>query len=170
MDMIRIGQFLAELRRERGWTQSQLGEQLGITNKTVSRWETGTYLPPAEMLLLLSELYGITINELLSGKRLTQTEYPQQAEENLKTVLRESPFTNKERTDFFVQKYNREHLFDAVLSVLITLVLLFVGIFRLNGLELAAMAFGFYSIIRFRNRRAAYLEMHLYPDNRQKQQ
>ena len=50
MDMVKIGQFLSELRRGQGLTQEQLGEELGVTNKTVSRWETGTYLPPVEML------------------------------------------------------------------------------------------------------------------------
>ena len=47
MDMISIGKFIAALRKEKGLTQEQLGEKLGVTNKTVSRWETGTYLPPA---------------------------------------------------------------------------------------------------------------------------
>ena len=45
MDLIRIGSFLAELRREKGLTQQALGERLGVTNKTISRWETGCYLP-----------------------------------------------------------------------------------------------------------------------------
>ena len=54
MDMVKIGGFLKTLRQEQGLTQAQLGETLGVTGKTVSRWETGTYLPPVEMLLLLS--------------------------------------------------------------------------------------------------------------------
>ena len=72
MDMIKIGEFLAKLRKEQGWTQEQLGEKLGVTNKTVSRWEKGNYLPPVEMLQMMSEVYGLTINEILSGERLTQ--------------------------------------------------------------------------------------------------
>ena len=50
MDMKKIGLFLAELRREKGLTQEQLGEQLSVTNKTISRWENGNYMPPVEML------------------------------------------------------------------------------------------------------------------------
>ena len=72
MDMIKTGRFLAELRKEHSLTQEQLGEQLGVTNKTVSRWETGTYMPPVEMLQLLSVKYGVTINEILSGERLRE--------------------------------------------------------------------------------------------------
>lgn len=164
MDMIRIGKFLAELRKEQGWTQMQLGEQLGITGKTISRWETGTYLPPAEMLLLLSELYGISINEILSGSRLTQEEYSQRAEENLKTVLRESPFTQKERADFFKRKYRKEHRFEMILAAAVTVVLMLLGVFCINGLELAAMVFGFCCLMRYQNRKAAYVESRMYPD------
>ncbi len=63
MDMVRIGKFLAELRRERGLTQEQLGERFGISNKTVSRWENGNYLPPVEMLVELSGFYNVSIRD-----------------------------------------------------------------------------------------------------------
>ena len=62
MDLIKIGRFLAELRKGRELTQAELGEKLGVTNKTVSRWETGNYLPPVEMFEALSRFYGLTIN------------------------------------------------------------------------------------------------------------
>ena len=45
MDQVKLGAFVAQLRRERGWTQEELGERLGVTNKTVSRWENGNYMP-----------------------------------------------------------------------------------------------------------------------------
>ena len=48
MDMVKIGKFLAELRKGHNLTQEELGEKLGVTNKTISRWETGTYMPPVE--------------------------------------------------------------------------------------------------------------------------
>ncbi|MDE6870006.1 MAG: helix-turn-helix domain-containing protein [Clostridia bacterium] len=70
MDMQKIGNFLAELRKSKNLTQDELGEQIGVTNKTVSRWENGNYLPPVEMLQMLSKLYDVSINELLSGARL----------------------------------------------------------------------------------------------------
>ena len=75
MDMVKMGSFLAELRKERNLTQAELGEKLGVTNKTISRWETGNYMPSVEMLEELSTMYGMTINELLSGKKLSTEEY-----------------------------------------------------------------------------------------------
>ena len=70
MDTIKIGNFLAVLRKEQGYTQESLGEKLGVSNKTISRWENGNYLPPVEMLQALSSLYKVSINELLSGERI----------------------------------------------------------------------------------------------------
>ena len=109
MDLIKIGNFIAELRKKQKLTQEQLGEKLGVTNKTVSRWETGTYLPPAEALLAMSELFGVSINELLSGKRLSEAEYKAAAEENLKQTVRTSSFTLKDRIDFYKSKWLKEH-------------------------------------------------------------
>ena len=87
MDLLLIGKFIAELRKEQELTQEQLGEKLGVTNKTVSRWETGTYLPPAEVLLAMSDLFSVSINEILSGKRLSEEEYRAAAEENLEQAM-----------------------------------------------------------------------------------
>ena len=75
MDLIRIGSFLAELRHEKGLTQQALGERLGVTNKTISRWETGCYLPDVEMLSLLSREFGVSINELVAGERLVAEDF-----------------------------------------------------------------------------------------------
>ena len=75
MDLVSIGKFIAELRKQKGLTQEQLGEQIGVSNKTVSRWETGVYMPPADALMKMSELFGVTVNEILSGKRLSEQEY-----------------------------------------------------------------------------------------------
>lgn len=80
MDMQKIGGFLAELRKDKNLTQEKLGEQLGVTNKTVSRWENGDYLPPVEILQMLGELYRVSINELLSGERLDDAHYKETAE------------------------------------------------------------------------------------------
>ena len=87
MDTVKTGLFLKELRKERGLTQEQLGEKVGVTNKTVSRWETGNYMPPVECLSILSDLYGVSINEIVSGKRLAAEELPDAAEDNLKNAL-----------------------------------------------------------------------------------
>ena len=81
MDMQKIGNFLSELRKDKNLTQEELGEQIGVTNKTVSRWENGNYLPPVEMLQILSKFYDVGINELLSGEHLDEKRYKENAEE-----------------------------------------------------------------------------------------
>ncbi|MCM1314299.1 MAG: helix-turn-helix domain-containing protein [Muribaculaceae bacterium] len=63
MDLISIGKFISELRKQQGLTQEQLGEIIGVTNKTVSRWKNGVYLPPADALIIISEKFGVSINE-----------------------------------------------------------------------------------------------------------
>lgn len=65
----RFGKILAELRKERGLTQKQLAEQLFVSNKTISKWETGEITPDIRYLLALSELYGLSLDELLKGTK-----------------------------------------------------------------------------------------------------
>ena len=69
MDIVKFGSLLKELRKERGLTQEQLAEKLGVTNRTVSRWETGTNIPDLDVLIDISEFYQIDVKELLSGER-----------------------------------------------------------------------------------------------------
>ena len=71
MDHQKIGCFIAALRREKGWTQRELATRLGVTDKAVSRWETGKGLPDISLLRPLSEALGVSINELLSGEAIT---------------------------------------------------------------------------------------------------
>ena len=90
MDMQKIGSFLAELRKEKNLTQDELGAQIGVTNKTISRWETGNYLPPVEMLQTLGDTYGVSINEILNGERISDGNYKDISEQNLKSALTKS--------------------------------------------------------------------------------
>ncbi len=64
-----IGAFVANLRKDKGWTQKELASQLGVSDKAISKWETGKGLPDMGMLIPLSEALGVTIDELLSGRR-----------------------------------------------------------------------------------------------------
>ena len=90
MDIQKIGVFLSELRKEKNLTQDELGEQIGVTNKTVSRWENGNYLPPVEMLQILSKFYDVSINEILNGERINDSDYKKVSEENVKCALNRS--------------------------------------------------------------------------------
>lgn len=128
MDTVKIGKFLAELRRERHMTQEELGERLGVTNKTVSRWENGNYMPPVEMLAELNGLYGVSINEIVSGKRLEKAEVESAAEENLTAVLSDS-FSLKERVDYFSKKWKKEHMLSLVAGIVFLAALVIIGYF-----------------------------------------
>lgn len=69
MDQKKIGALLKQLRREKGITQEQLAEILGVSGRTVSRWETGTNLPDLSILIQISEYYDVEIREILNGER-----------------------------------------------------------------------------------------------------
>lgn len=87
MDTQKIGKFLKELRKQSNMTQEQLGEKIGVTNKTISKWENGNYMPPIEQLKTLSDIYQVSINEILSGEKLSQENYEGAAEENIILAL-----------------------------------------------------------------------------------
>ena len=69
MDQIKIGRFIAARRHERGMTQRELAEALGLSNRTISKWECGDGLPDLANILPLCELLGVTADELLRGGR-----------------------------------------------------------------------------------------------------
>ena len=159
MDVKQIGNFLAELRKEKGLTQEKLGEFLGVSNKTVSRWETGSYLPPVEILQALSTYYGITINEILSGKRLSEKEYRDHAEENMKSALAASSFTLKEKMDYFKKKWKRDHYWSCLTVRVLIWCLLCVGLFTKNVLW--SIAYAVCSVLYYgweRNEMMKYVE------------
>lgn len=152
MDMIKIGQFLTELRKENNMTQAQLGEKLGVSNKTISRWETGTYMPPVEMLQLLSDMYQVSINEILSGQRLSPDTYKEMAEENIKSALSKSAFTLKDKIAFYKKKWIKDHIFLIILAFVVWFGLVIaMGLRHLNplivGIIGGMMASSFYSLL-----------------------
>lgn len=163
MDMVKIGRFLAELRKEKSLTQEQLGEKLGITNKTISRWETGAYMPPVEMLQLMSGIYGVSINEILSGERLTEEDYREKAEENIAAAISESAFSLKERIEYYRVKWKKEHTPGTVVGFVLLFAALVAGILLdiiwLTAASLLA-AFGWH-ILRY-NQMMAYVENHAF--------
>ena len=89
MDQIRTGKFIADARKEKGLTQRQLADQLMISDKTVSKWECGNGLPEVALMLPLCEILGVSVNELLSGERLSDTDYRKKAEDNMMDLMKE---------------------------------------------------------------------------------
>lgn len=166
MDMTKMGAFLRELRKEKGLTQEQLGEKMHVTGKTVSHWETGTYMPPVEMLLAMSELYGVSINEIVSGKRLLEEEQASKAEENLTALMKENEiFQLRERKAFWQNKWNRDQRGNVVcIAILLLAAYIFGLVAKLEWLKTGAVLAAVAVSLILTNRRAAYVEHHLYDE------
>lgn len=164
MDQIKTGKFIATLRKEKDLTQEQLGEKLGVTNKTISRWENGNYMPDIEMLSLLSKEFDVSINELISGERLLLDDFKKAADNNLVTALNNSTFTLKEKIAFFKKKWLREHIATIVLCIVVWIgIMLWVALnnsYALLGAIGSILAILFYVVLY--NRMMAYVENNAY--------
>ena len=82
MNQEAIGKFISSCRRDKGLTQIQLAEKLNITNRAVSKWETGKSCPDASIMLKLCDILDITVNELLSGERISMESHRKKPEED----------------------------------------------------------------------------------------
>ncbi|MBQ8202264.1 MAG: helix-turn-helix transcriptional regulator [Clostridia bacterium] len=166
MDTTKMGTFLQQLRKEQGMTQELLGEKLHVSSKTISRWETGVYMPPVDMLLELSRIYGLSINELVAGERLSPETLPHAAEETLTAVLKEQEiFQMQERKAFWQKKWNKDHRSTMILLALFLLIAYLLGtIFDLDWLSLSTVIAAVLTSLYLTNRRASYIEHHLYDD------
>ena len=87
MNQEKIGKFIATLRMEHSMTQKKLAQRLGVSDKTISKWETGRGLPEISIMKSLCETLDVSMNELLSGDRLDVSSYREKAEENLATLM-----------------------------------------------------------------------------------
>ncbi len=96
MNQEKIGRFIAKCRKENGYTQASLAEKLGITDRAVSKWETGRSMPDASIMLELSELLKINVNELLTGEHIIMDNYQEFAEKNLVEMKTKEEKANKE--------------------------------------------------------------------------
>lgn len=94
MDLLKIGKFLQELRKEKGLTQEQLAERTGVARRTVSRWETGNNIPDMDVLIELSAFYEVDLREILNGERTSA----HMNEELKETVLQVAEYSNEEKT------------------------------------------------------------------------
>ena len=95
MNQIKIGKFIADERKRKGYTQKQLSEKLEISDKTISKWERGNGFPEVSLLLPLCNELEITVNELLSGERVSEEDYLKKAEENMVNLVREAQESKK---------------------------------------------------------------------------
>ena len=93
MNQIKIGEFLKELRKEKGITQEQLAEQLNVSRRSVSRWETGSNLPDVDILIEMADYYEVDLRELIDGERKSE----KMNEEMKETVLKVAEFSNEDK-------------------------------------------------------------------------
>lgn len=87
MNQIRIGAFISERRKAKGWTQSQLAEKLGITDKAISKWETGRSMPDLSLFMPLCTLLDVTLNELFAGEYIPKEKLKEKSDEVLMDVI-----------------------------------------------------------------------------------
>lgn len=121
MDQVKVGTYIALLRRQAGLTQEKLGEKLGVTNKTISRWENGNYMPDIEMLQLLAKEFHVSINDLLAAEHIPEEAFRQKADENIVAVAASSAFSYAERSEYFKRKWRKEHISLFIIMGLILL-------------------------------------------------
>ena len=100
MDQLKIGGFIAECRKKQSLTQSQLAEKLNVTDKAISKWETGRGLPDVASMLPLCEILGISVNDLLSGEVIRMENYNKEMENNLLEMVKA-----KEEADKILAEY-----------------------------------------------------------------
>ena len=114
MDQMKIGRFIAACRKQANLTQAQLAQKLNITDRAVSKWETGKALPDSSIMLDLCAILGISVNDLLSGEKVTMENYNKELENKLIEMVKE-----KEQADKHLLKLE---VVIGVLSVLVLLV------------------------------------------------
>ncbi len=173
MDQIKTGQFIAEVRKEKSLTQKQLADTLGISDRTISKWENGRGFPDVSLLLPLCEALSISVNELLSGERISAEDYKEKAEENLMTALESSSFSVKERVEYFKRKWLKDHIALIILAILLWIATV-IGISMLfRNITLSAIFGGCFSVVLYLisyNGMMAYVEKNAYDGKGNKQE
>ena len=95
MDQMKIGGFIAERRKQCGYTQIQLAEKLNITDRAVSKWETGRSMPDSSIMPELCKLLGITLNDLFNGEVIVMEDYKKKSEELIIEMTRQKEAADK---------------------------------------------------------------------------
>ncbi len=96
MEQAKVGKFIAECRKNKNMTQAELAEKLNITDRAISKWETGKGMPDSSIMLELCNELDISVNELLSGEVIKMENYNQKAEKNLLEMKKQKEETDRE--------------------------------------------------------------------------
>lgn len=117
MDLNKIGKFISEERKKKNYTQKQLADILNVSDRTISKWECGNYMPPIECLSMLSDIYKISINEMLVGERVCNEEFTEIAERNITSTLKELEKEN--------QIFEKRMLCILAITTILTIIIVF---------------------------------------------
>lgn len=119
MDQIKIGKFIASCRKQQSMTQAVLAEKLGISDRAVSKWETGKSMPDSGIMLELCELLKINVNELLSGEHITMEDYNAKSEEVILGL--------KSENEKYAKRLLRSEAYIVVVGVVASLAMIIAG-------------------------------------------
>lgn len=119
MEQIKIGKFIASCRKEQCMTQAVLAEKLGISDRAVSKWETGKSMPDSGIMLELCELLKINVNELLSGEHITMEDYNAKSEEVILGL--------KSENEKYAKRLLRSEAYIVVVGVVASLAMIIAG-------------------------------------------
>ncbi len=142
MDTIKIGLFIKSLRKEKSLTQREVAEQLNVSEKTISKWETGKGFPEISLMLPLCKIFGISMNELLSGERLSEDQYIEKAEENITSLVKDK---TTPRTKVVISTIS------CILAMLSSLAIIFIAAFSATQIWLRLVMIGIALIIMISN-------------------
>jgi DNA-binding XRE family transcriptional regulator len=136
-----VRSLLLNLEKSRDSHRSSLAKKIGVSYKTVFCWKTEKYLPFADALKIMSEIFDVSINEILSGKRLTVKEYKDAAEENLTQAIKASSFSLKDRIEFYRRKWLKDHA-----AIMVFIGICIVGVL-IAGIVLRKYLLGYSAIV-----------------------
>jgi transcriptional regulator with XRE-family HTH domain len=113
MNQEKIGKFIAKCRKDKKMTQSELSEKLGVTDKSIGNWENGRNMPDLSLFKPLCDVLGITINDLLSGEKISKDKYQERFEENIVNTI-----------DYSTKRINK---YSNVIGLLLVIFCLFIS-------------------------------------------
>ena len=134
MDQIKIGTFITECRKNKNLTQAQLAEMLNVTDRAISKWETGKAMPDSNIMLKLCSILGVNVNELLCGETIDMEKKDEQLNELIFQMA-----TNEER-------YHKRLLYSAYVIIVISLVAL-ICLITLISLLIPKCGFQYFLVI-----------------------
>lgn len=162
MNQEKIGRLIAECRKEKKITQVELANKLGVTDKSVSKWENGKCLPDVSLYKDLCNILGITLNEFFIGEKIKEEKFKEQADKNLFNAIENSSFTLKEKIKYYSNKWDKEHFFELTIAMIIIVGFIIYGFIKDNGIQFIFMIIGFTYGIWENNRKKSYIEKNAY--------